>query len=65
MSKLLTFNEVIDMTKIGRSQLYRKISAGLFPEPVAVGPRTVRFRVEDVDKWLSNLPARGLRKDSK
>ena len=64
MSKLLTFNEVIDITKIGRSQIYRKIGAGLFPEPVEVGPKTVRFRSEDIEEWISNLPARGLRKDA-
>ena len=65
MSRLLRFAEVVELTGIGRSQLYRKIRRCEFPAPVEVGQKSVRFRDCDVQDWIDNLPTRsGLQKDA-
>ena len=65
MIRLLRFYEVVALTGIGRSQLYRKIKRGEFPAPVKVGQKSVRFRACDVKDWIDNLPTRsGLQEDA-
>ena len=58
MGKLLKFAEVTALTGIGRSQLYRRISEGDFPQPVRVGPKSIRFREDDVQEWVNSRPRR-------
>ena len=62
--RLLKFQQVVEMVGVGRSQIYRKIGTGDFPAPVKVGPKSIRFRADDVEAWISNLPVHvDLRKD--
>ena len=58
MPELLTLEEVIKITKMSKASIHRRRKDGSFPQPVQVGPRSVRFRSEDVQDWLSNLPLR-------
>ena len=60
MQQLLKLGEVIDLTKIGRSQLYAKIARGEFPSPVKVGERSIRFRSDEVEEWIDSRPRSGL-----
>ena len=64
MTRLLTFTQVMELTAVGRSQIYRKIKTGEFPAPVRVGVKSIRFRDEDVQDWIDGLPTRqGVGKD--
>ena len=54
--RLLRFAEVVEMTGIGRSQLYAKIADGAFPPPLKVGVKSVRFRDDDIHAWIDSLP---------
>ncbi len=58
MPRLLTVLEVIKTVGFGRSQLYRKIASGDFPAPVKVGQKSIRFRDDEVNAWIANLPRR-------
>lgn len=64
MTRLLKFAEVVELTGIGRSQIYRKIASGEFPAPLQVGEKSVRFRECDIQDWMDSLPTRqGFRND--
>lgn len=54
---LLTYEEVCALTKISPATLRRYVQAGKFPTPIKPDPngRAVRFRLRDVQVWLSQL----------
>jgi excisionase family DNA binding protein len=56
-SALLTMKEVLRLTRLGRSTIYRFISAGSFPEKIKFG-RASRWLRTDVDKWIADQTAR-------
>ena len=58
MTRLLRVAEVLDRIGIGRAQLYRKLDAGEFPEPVRVGKKSVRFLEDDIEQWIASRPRR-------
>lgn len=60
--QLLTRPEVEKRCRIQRSTIYRLMRAqpSLFPLPIRIGPRAVRWREADLDAWLASRPyARG------
>lgn len=52
----LTQREVLDLTKISRSQLYLLLKAGLFPQPVRSG-RSVRWASGELLNYLKQQEA--------
>lgn len=55
-SRLLRRSEVQRLCQIGRSTIYRLIREGLFPAPVRVGPRAVRWPEHELAAWLARRP---------
>lgn len=53
---LLRLRDVMDMTKLGSSTIYRKMDAGGFPRPLNLGGNVVRWKMSDVQGWISGLP---------
>ncbi len=51
--KLLRLRQVLELTGLSRSSIYRLIDASAFPEPIRLGPRAVAWRVVDLDAWLA------------
>lgn len=37
---------------ISRSTLNSWRTKGLFPDPIQIGPNTIAWRVEEIEKWL-------------
>ena len=58
MTRLLRFSEVMAITGLIRSSLYRRLAADEFPEPIMVGPRSIRFKQDDVERWVDSRPGR-------
>lgn len=54
---LLPLKEVAAKLGISRETLYRRISAGIFPEPIKQGKRSF-FTVSDLETYLGNLKRR-------
>ena len=54
--QLMTLDEVLALTRMSKSNLYRKIALGLFPKPIRLGPRTVRWRRWEVEGWIASRP---------
>ena len=53
---LMRRREVLHACRFSKSTLYHLIGQGLFPEPVRIGPRSVRWRKADVTAWLTARP---------
>ena len=53
--RLLKLTDVETILSIKKSKLYRMISEGSFPKPVALGPRSVRWRSSDIQNWIERL----------
>ena len=49
--------EVIDLTGLGKTAIYKQMNAGEFPRPRQVAARAVRWRASDIDAWIAALPA--------
>ena len=53
---LLTRREVEARCGLSRSSVYRLMRQGLFPEPIRVAVRAVRWREREIEDWLSTRP---------
>ena len=49
----------IVMAKVGlaRSSIYARISAGEFPKPINLGPRSVGWLEAEIDQWIEDRVA--------
>ncbi|EPJ0793889.1 helix-turn-helix transcriptional regulator [Vibrio vulnificus] len=56
-NQLLSYQEVCKLTQLSQATIRRYVKNGSFPTPVTLSPgaRSVRFRLEDVQKWLLSL----------
>ena len=54
--RLLRREEVETRCGITRSSLYRLMREGLFPRPVKVGKRAVRWLESEISGWLQSRP---------
>lgn len=50
--RLLRLPEVIVLTGISRSELYRRMAAGTFPSPVKLGARLSAWPAAEVSRWI-------------
>lgn len=48
---LIRLGDVCRFLGISRSTVYKRLSERSFPEPARLGPRTVRWRVDDIEAW--------------
>ena len=51
---LLRLSEVQILVSLKKTAIYKRMNAGVFPEPIKLGQRCVRWRVEDIDRWLAD-----------
>ena len=52
-ARFMRAGEVVTLTGLAKSTIYRLMSIGQFPAAVKIGPRAVRWRVEEVQAWIS------------
>ncbi len=48
----LTIKEVRHRVTLSKTHIYRLIRAGLFPEPVPLGPRRTAFLESEIERWM-------------
>lgn len=53
---ILRLPEVMRLTRLGRSTIYRLLAVGQFPSPVQLSVRAVGWRRSDVDNWTAERP---------
>jgi prophage regulatory protein len=56
MEKILRVTEVLKLTGLSRTTVWRMIQLDEFPTPVALGRRAVGWRASDVETWISGRP---------
>ena len=47
-------HDVLRLTALSRSSLYRRIAAGTFPAPVSLGGAAKGWRRTDLEQWAEN-----------
>lgn len=50
---LVDINTIAALAKRSRASIWRDVQAGRLPQPVAIGPKTRRWRVADVRAYLN------------
>jgi len=51
-SRLMRLPEVVQMTGVSRSTIYRWMENGEFPRQISLGANTVAWLVSDVEDWI-------------
>ena len=54
-SSLIRLSEVCNVVGLSRSTIYLRLSKRQFPQPVRIGPRSVRWRMEDIEDWTAGF----------
>ena len=54
--KLLRLPQVEEKIGLKRSQIYLLMKEGRFPKPLQLGPRSVAWRLDELDEWIEQLP---------
>ncbi|MBF0283865.1 MAG: AlpA family transcriptional regulator [Magnetococcales bacterium] len=56
VSRILRLNEVISMTGLSRSTIYRLVSKGEMPQRFKLGPKSVGWKFEQIIAWINSRP---------
>ena len=51
--KLLRLKDVVAKVGLSRSQIYKLIAKGLFPEQTKIGPKISVWPEQTIDQWIS------------
>ncbi|HMT94627.1 AlpA family transcriptional regulator [uncultured Thiothrix sp.] len=54
--RFLKLRDVIQMTGISKTTIYRLMDAGLFPAQYCIGEKIVRWKEEEVQAWMERQP---------
>ena len=54
--QFLKRQEVVEITGLSLSTIYRQMPKGEFPRQLLVGPRAVRWRASDIRAWMDSRP---------
>lgn len=49
--------EIEGQIGVSRATIYNWIRDGHFPKPIRIGPRAVRWRKSDIEKWIEGREA--------
>ena len=52
--QFLTLKEVVKITRLSRSTIYRQIRKGLFPYQKIVSTRSVGWRLSEIMAWMES-----------
>jgi prophage regulatory protein len=53
---LLRLPQVEQATGLKKSSLYQRIKEGTFPSAVQLGPKSVAWKSEEIQKWIATRP---------
>lgn len=57
---LLDIKEVAKRTSLSRTTIWRRIKSDKFPTPLRLSDQCVRWRSDEIDRWIADLqPAVG------
>ena len=50
--RMARVKEIIELTGLSRSTIYRRINSGEFPSPYSLGGRAKGFLISEVEQWI-------------
>ena len=53
-NRLLRLKQVVLKVGLSRSQIYKLIAKGLFPEQIKIGPKISAWPEQTIDQWISH-----------
>jgi len=53
-NRLLRLKQVVLKVGLSRSQIYKLIAKGLFPEQIKIGPKISAWPEHAIDQWISH-----------
>jgi len=53
-NKIIRLNEVMDMTGLSRSTIYRMMDKEDFPLSTSLGERAIGWSMQEVQEWVQN-----------
>lgn len=56
LDRLLELKQVLAITTLSRSCLYRDVFKGLFPAPIKIGKSRIAWRASEVAAWIAKQP---------
>ncbi len=60
--KVIRLQQVMQMTGLGRSTVYKYVSENWFPKPIPLGGRSVGWLESEVVEWImARVSERGIR----
>ena len=51
---LLKLPEVIEITALSKTTIYRQLGMGAFPIPIRVGLRAIRWHAHEIQDWVDS-----------
>lgn len=51
-TRIIRRNEIQNRLGVGRSTIYEWMSAGLFPRPIKLGPKSVGWPENEIEAWI-------------
>lgn len=57
MSRIIKLCEVIQLTSMSRSSIYRAMAEDNFPLPIKLTSRSIGWPLASVEDWIANRPA--------
>jgi len=54
-NRLLRLPDVIKLTTLSKTEIYRRIQQGRFPRQVKLSPRKSAWRQADIEQWMQEL----------
>jgi len=55
--RLIRLKEVMNLTALGRSTIYKKMKEGTFPKTVSLGDRAVAWIESEIEEWIEEIIA--------
>ncbi|TXH67263.1 MAG: AlpA family phage regulatory protein [Thiothrix sp.] len=59
MDKLLKLRDVIEMTSLSKTEIYRRMAKGTFPKSCKLGDNCSRWKQSDIQAWISKQVSHG------
>jgi prophage regulatory protein len=60
-ARMLRAPEVMAMTGLSRTSIWRRVRAGTFPAPTEIGANSIGWPASVITQWLENRPRRTYR----
>ena len=57
MAPILRLHDVKARCALSKTTIYRLIESGLFPKPIRLGPNSVGWIAEELEKWVADKAA--------